>query len=111
MSTEYHAESRNPDEDYDNYAEKAIIADLEHVDELKAELAEWRNGPWVRKKDHDEVVERFSNLAKAYHRSETEIGVLRAAIRKLRDVKGRYNTQIATERLFALVAKKEEVKS
>ena len=56
-------ESSNPDKDYDEHAERAIIADLEEIDKIKAELAEWRKGPWVRKADHDELCERFSTLA------------------------------------------------
>ena len=109
MSTEEDYESRNPDEDYDLSVERAIIADLEHIDKLKAELREWRNGPWVRKADHDEVVERFSNLAKKYHAAETEIGRMRAAIRTFRDANGRYNTQLAADKLFGMVTQKEEV--
>lgn len=33
----------NPDADYDNFAEKAIIADLERVDEIKRDLQHARN--------------------------------------------------------------------
>lgn len=97
-------ESSNPDKDYDEHAERAIIADLEEIDKIKAELAEWRKGPWVRKADHDELCERFANLAKEYHRSETEIGKLRAAVRHMKAAKGRYHTEIATRNLFDLVA-------
>jgi hypothetical protein len=57
------AEERNPDADYDNFAEKAIIADLEHVDELKAELAAWRRGPWVLKSEYDRLRERVQQLS------------------------------------------------
>ena len=109
MSTEEYNKSRNPDEDYDLSVERAIIEDLEHIDKLKAELREWRNGPWVRKADHDEVVERFGSLAKKYHAAEVEIGKLRAAIRTFRDAKGRYNTQLAADKLFGMVAKSKEV--
>lgn len=48
-----------PDLDYDLSSEGAIIADLEHVDKLKAELAAWRKGPWIRKADHDEAIARL----------------------------------------------------
>lgn len=76
---------------------------------MEAELAEWRQGPWVRKADLDEAVERFGNLAKRYHAAEVEIGRLRAAILTFRDAKGRYHTQLAADKLFGMVAKKEEV--
>lgn len=49
----------DPDTDYNNHSEKAVIADLEHVDSIKAELAAWRKGPWVLKRDHDAEVEHL----------------------------------------------------
>lgn len=77
----------------------------DQIEKLEAELAEWRQGPWVRKADHDEAVEGFSTIAKKYHAAETELGRLRAAIVMFRDAKGRYHSQCAAEKLFGMVAK------
>ena len=74
---------RNPDEDYDNASEKSIIADLDHMDAMKAELREWKAGPWVRKSDHAELCERFSSLARKYREAEEETGRLRLSLKKL----------------------------
>jgi hypothetical protein len=49
----------NPDRDYDNDAEKAIISDLERVDALKAELTEV-------KRQRDMLVKFVESLVDAF---------------------------------------------
>jgi hypothetical protein len=53
----------------------------------------------VRKKWQRENEKELGNARKA----ENELENLRAAIRNLRDVSGRHHTEIACERLFALL--------
>lgn len=96
-----------PDLEYDLASEKAIIADIETVDQLKAELATWRKGPWIRKADHDEALVRFSNLAKRYQHSEIENGKLKAAVMNFHNSKGRYHTAIAGKALLDMVSGNE----
>jgi vacuolar-type H+-ATPase subunit D/Vma8 len=93
----------NPDLEYDLGQERAIIADLDRVDQIKAELAQWKKGPWVLKSHHDEVAERFSNIAKAYQKANEEAGRLRQAIRLFRSSTGAENTAAAIRLLFEMV--------
>jgi hypothetical protein len=50
-------------------------------------------------------------LAEVGDNFRAENAELRAAIRNLRDVKGRYHTQIATEQLFALLPENADVEA
>ena len=77
---------------------------MEAQEKLKLELTEWRKGPWVRKEDHDELVDRLKA-------SEANNTLIRSAIAIFRDAKGRYNTQLAADRLFRLADKREGVVS
>jgi hypothetical protein len=47
--------------------------------------------------------DRIGEIFDALECKNKEVEKLRAAIRNLRDVKGRHHTQIATEQLFALL--------
>lgn len=55
----------NPDTDYDNWAERAIIADLEYIDEIKAAHRKLQA-------DTKELLEAFRALV----RRECEVGMV-----------------------------------
>ncbi len=52
--------------------------------------------------------DRIGEIFDALECQNKEVEKLRAAIRNLRDVKGRHHTQIATEQLFALLPENDE---
>lgn len=79
-------------------------------DELRARLSEEQQLHSQTLDERDEARELFesskrarASLSEACDHLQRERDALHAAIRNLRDVQGRYHTQIATERLFALL--------
>jgi hypothetical protein len=55
------------------------------------------------------VLELSADIVGQNEKNAAEVIRLRAAIRNLRDVKGRHHTQIACERLFALLPENADV--